>query len=75
MKLDYLVFLQLIRLAKANLYVASIEKFLPQILVLDHIHYARWLTVYHHFMESLCQNSLKRMVAPLFIEQGIHLLL
>lgn len=57
MKLDYLFFLGSIRSAKFNLYVASIEKFLPWILAFDHIYYARWLTVHHNDMESLRQNN------------------
>ena len=81
MKLDYLFFLRSIRSANFNLYMASIEKFLPWILAFDHIYYARWLTVHHNDMESLRQNNssiyqnLKGMAALLFVEQGIHFLL
>ena len=53
MQLDYLLFMRSIRTANFTLYVYSLEKLLPWIFALDHIHYARWLTVHHYDMQML----------------------
>ena len=37
--------------------MASIEKLLPWIFTLDHIHYAIWLTVHHYDMEMLSTTN------------------
>ena len=53
MELDYLLFLRAVCKGDFLLYIASIEKLLPWAFALDHIHYARWLTVHHYDMEML----------------------
>ena len=57
MKLDYLLFLRTVREGDFLLYTASIKKLLPWMFALDHIHYARWLTVHHYDMEILSTTN------------------
>ena len=57
MELDRLLFLRAIPKGDFLLYIASIEKLLPRIFALDHIHYARWLTVHHYDMEMLSTTN------------------
>ena len=57
MELDYLLFLRAVREGDFLLYTASTEKLLPWIFSLNHIHYARWLTVHHYDMEMLSRTN------------------
>ena len=53
MEMNYLMFLRSIRSSNFGLYVSSIGKFWPWIFVLNHVHYARWLTIHQYDMEIL----------------------
>ena len=56
-ELNYLLFLRAVLKGGFLLYMASIEKLLPWIFTLDHIHYAIWLTVHHYDMEMLSTTN------------------
>ena len=57
MELDCLLFLHGVWKGDFLLYIASIEKLLPWIFALDHIHYARWLKVHHYDMGMLSATN------------------
>ena len=66
-EIDYLLFLRPIRSFKIKLYVESIGMFLPWVFALDHVHYARWLSIHHYDVEMLKDTNLE-----VFQEFSVH---
>ncbi|KAL8579723.1 hypothetical protein ACOMHN_055158 [Nucella lapillus] len=57
LELSVLTFVRSLRTSKFHLYVQSLEELLPWFFLLDHYHYARWLSVHLQDMKELSTKA------------------
>ena len=57
MEMDYLLLLRSVKSSRFDLYVHSLDKFLPWVSAFDHYNYARWMSVHQFDMEMLHKTN------------------